>query len=128
MEHIGIDLGGTERQVCVRSADGDISGEGRRRTDRLVTCVPDRPSARVILETGTEAVRIAALAQRAGQEVRVVAATRVRSRGGGHRGLQNDVRDARVLREASCRITGHPRTSRPRSARSLRRSADPGKP
>jgi transposase len=104
MEHIGIDLGSKESQVCVRSADGEIIGEWRWRTDRLATFLHGRPSARVILETCTEAFRIAALAQRAGHDVRVVAATLVRSLGVGHRGLKNDVRDARVLSEASCRM------------------------
>lgn len=42
--------------------------------------------------------------QGAGHDVRVVAATLVRSLGIGQRGLKNDVRDARVLSEASCRI------------------------
>src|SRR4029453_2539537 len=32
MEHIGIDVGSKERQVRVRSADGEIIGEARRRT------------------------------------------------------------------------------------------------
>jgi len=104
MEHIGIDLGSKESQVCVRSADGTIVGEWRWRTDRLVTFLQGRPAARVILETCTEAFRIAAVAQGVGHDVRVVAATLVRSLGVGHRGLKNDVRDARVLSEASCRI------------------------
>jgi hypothetical protein len=43
----------------------------------------ERSPARVILETCTEAFRIAALAQRAGHVVRVVAATLVRSLGVG---------------------------------------------
>jgi transposase len=76
----------------------------RWRTDKLVTFLEGRPVARVILETCTEAFRIAALAQHAGHDVRVVAATLVRSLGVGHRGLKNDVRDARVLSEASCRM------------------------
>lgn len=104
MEHIGIDLGSKESQICVRSTDGEIVGEWRWRTDRLVAFLEGRPAARVILETCTEAFRIAALAQRAGHDVRVVAATLVRSLGVGHRGLKNDVRDARVLSEASCRM------------------------
>jgi transposase len=104
MEHIGIDLGSKESQVCVRSADGEIVGEWRCRTDKLVGFLQDRPGARVIVETCTEAFRIAALAQRAGHDVRVVAATLVRSLGVGHRGLKNDVRDARVLSAASCRM------------------------
>jgi transposase len=104
MEHIGIDLGSKESQVCVRSADGAIVGEWRWGTDRLMAFLEGRPAARVILETCTEAFRVAAVAQRAGHDVRVVAATLVRSLGVGHRGLKNDVRDARVLSEASCRI------------------------
>jgi transposase len=104
MEHIGIDLGSKDSQVCVRSADGEIVSEGRWRTDKLVTFLQGRSTARVILETCTEAFRIAALAQRTGHDVRVVAATLVRSLGVGQRGLKNDVRDARVLSEASCRM------------------------
>jgi hypothetical protein len=83
---------------------GEIIAECRWRTDRLVAFLENRPPARVILETCTEAFRIAALAQRAGHDVRVVAATLVRSLGVGRRGLKNDVRDARVLSEASCRM------------------------
>jgi transposase len=44
------------------------------------------------------------LAQRAGHDVRVVVATLVRSLGVGHRGLKSDVREARVLSDASCRM------------------------
>lgn len=68
MEQIGIDLGGKESQVCVRSADEEIIGEWRLRTDRLIVFLQGRPPA--------------------------------------HRGLKNDIRDARVLSEASCRMDG----------------------
>ena len=104
MDHIGIDLGSKESQICVRSAAGGILLERRCRTDRLGAFLSERPPARVIVETCTEAFRVAAAAQRVGHEVRVVAATLVRSLGVGHRGLKNDVRDARVLSEASCRM------------------------
>lgn len=57
-----------------------------------------------MIETCTEAFRLAGIAQRHGHDVRVVAATLVRSLGVGQRGLKNDVRDARILSEASCRI------------------------
>jgi len=76
MEHIGIDLGSKESQVCIRSTDGEIVGEWRWRTGRLVALLRGRPAARVILETCTEAFRIAALAKAAGHDVRVVAAIR----------------------------------------------------
>jgi transposase len=104
MDHIAIDLGSKDSQVCVRTATGEIVGEWRWRTEKLIAFLQSRPPARVIVETCTEAFRVAALAQRAGHDVRVVAATLVRSLGVGHRGLKNDVRDARVLSEASCRM------------------------
>lgn len=104
MEHIGIDLGSKESQICVRSTAGDIVLERRWRTDRLGLFLRQRPAARVVLETCTEAFRVATAAMAAGHEVRVVAATLVRSLGVGQRGLKTDVRDARVLSEASCRM------------------------
>jgi transposase len=88
----------------VRSAGGEIVVESRLRTDKLIAFLQDRPPAQVIVETWTEAFRVAALAQPAGHDVRVVAATLVRSLGVGRRGLKNDVRDARVLSEAACRM------------------------
>lgn len=96
MEHIGIDLGSKESQICVRSASGEVLLERRGRTERLGAFLSERSPGRVIVETCTEAFRVAAAAQRAGHEVRVVAATLVRSLGVGQRGLKNDVRDARV--------------------------------
>jgi hypothetical protein len=103
MEHIGIDLGSKDSQICVRSADGEIVGEWRwrRQTRHLPAGSASRSGDPGDLHRG---FRIAALAQRAGHDVRVVAATLVRSLGVGHRGLKNDVRDARVLSEASCRM------------------------
>lgn len=104
MDHIGIDLGSKESQVCARNAAGEIVEEARRRTTDLAPWLAGRASARVVLETCTEAFRLAGLAQRHGHDVRVAAATLVRSLGVGQRGLKNDVRDARILSEASCRI------------------------
>ena len=104
MEHIGIDLGSKESQICVRDDAGTILLERRWRTERLGLFLKRRRQARVILETCTEAFRVAAAALAAGQEVRVVPATLVRSLGVGQRGLKTDVRDARVLSEASCRM------------------------
>jgi transposase len=54
-----------------------------------------RVPARVVMETCTEAFRIASLAQQHGHDVRVVAATLVRALGVGQRDLKNDRRDAR---------------------------------
>jgi transposase len=104
VDHIGIDLGGKDSQVCVRDSTGEITEEARRPTTELSRWLSDRAPARVVLETCTEAFRLAGVAQRHGHDVRVVAATLVRSLGIGQRGLKNDVRDARTLSEASCRI------------------------
>lgn len=104
MNHIGIDLGSRESQVCVRNSAGDILEEARRPTRELGTWLATQSPARVVLETCTEAFRLAGIAQKQGHEVRVVAATLVRSLGVGQRGLKNDVRDARMLSEASCRL------------------------
>ncbi|HMF92697.1 MAG TPA: transposase [Vicinamibacterales bacterium] len=104
MDHIGIDLGSRDSQVCVRGESGDIIEETRCATRELEGVLRNRPPARVVMETCTEAFRIATVARRHGHEVRIVAATLVRSLGVGQRRLKNDVRDARTLSEASCRI------------------------
>ncbi len=104
MDHIGIDLGGRDSQVCVRNESGAIIEEARYPTTGLGAWLARRTPARVVVETCTEAFRLAGLARQHGHDVRVVAATLVRSLGVGQRGLKTDVRDARVLSEASCRI------------------------
>src|SRR3954447_25429898 len=104
MDHIGIDLGGKESQGCVRTSAGTIIEEVCCRTTDLGEWLSHHASSRVVVGTCTEAFRLAPIAQRHGHEVRVVAATLVRSLGVGQRGLNNDVRDARTLSEASCRM------------------------
>ena len=86
------------------TARGEIIEEARRPTIGLGPWLASRDPARVVFETCTEAFRLAGVAQQHGHDVRVVAATLVRSLGVGQRGLKNDVRDARILSEASCRI------------------------
>lgn len=104
MQHIAIDLGKRESQICVRSESGKITEERRIRTRNLVRFLEKQKLGRVIVETGAECFRIADAALAAGHEVRVVPATLVRSLGVGSRGVKTDIRDARVLSEASCRI------------------------
>lgn len=104
MEHIAIDLGGKESQICVRSPDGGIVLEKKHSTRHLGRLLKGRPASRVVLETSAEAFHIADQALACGHQVRVVAATLVRSLGVGARGVKTDQRDARVLSEVSTRI------------------------
>jgi transposase len=104
MEHIAIDLGSRESQVCIRDKDGAIVMERRTPTSRLAAMLSSREAARVIVETSAEALTVADAARAAGHQVRVVPATLVRALGVGARGIKTDVRDARVLSEASCRL------------------------
>ena len=104
MEHLAIDLGGKESQICVRRSDGQIVEERRCRTATLAAYLATRPRSRVVVETCSEAFGIADAALTAGHEVRVVPGTLVRSLGVGARRLKTDRRDAQVLSEVSCRI------------------------
>lgn len=104
MNHVAIDLGSKESQVCIRRSDGEIIQEARHPTRKLGQLMQGWEPSRVILETSAEAFAIADQALSAGHEVRVVAATLVKTLGVGSRGLKTDVRDARVLSEVSCRI------------------------
>jgi transposase len=104
VEHLAIDLGGKESQICVRSGTGEIIKEQRCSTTALGGYLASRPRSRVILETCSEAFAVADVALAAGHEVRVVPATLVRSLGVGARRLKTDRRDARILSEVSCRI------------------------
>lgn len=104
MEHIAIDLGGRESQVCVRDAAGKVVDERRLQTQRLAGYLRQRAPGRVVLETCAEAFVVADEAMEQGHEVRVVPSTLVRSLGVGARGVKTDQRDARILSEVSTRI------------------------
>lgn len=104
MEHVAIDLGSRESQICTRSADGKIVDEKRWATSDLRRYLASRLLSRVIVETCSEAFAVADVALELGHEVRVVPATLVKSLGVGARGIKNDRRDAQVLSEASCRM------------------------
>jgi len=104
MDHVAIDLGGKESQICVRSADGIIIEEVRWGTRRLNAYLKKRPASRIILETSSEAFKVADVALELGHEVRVVPATLVPALGVGAHGVKTDRRDARVLSEVSTRV------------------------
>jgi transposase len=104
MEHVAIDLGGRESQICARSADGTIIDERRYATSELKHYLAKRAPSRVVVETSAEAFAVADAALKLGHEVRVVPGTLVRSLGVGARRTKTDRRDAQILSEVSCRI------------------------
>src|SRR5262245_42777824 len=104
MNHVAIDLGGRESQICIRGPDGAILEEGRHATRLLGKIMAQWPPSRVILETSAEAFRVADSAKAAGHEVRVVPATLAKTLGVGARRIKTDRRDAQALSEVSCRI------------------------
>lgn len=122
MEHVAIDLGGRESQICIRSADGKIVEERRYPTVKLGEYLKTRGKSRVVMETCAESFAVADAAQTAGHEVRVVPATLVRSLGVGARRLKTDRRDAQALSDVSCRIdlpSVHIRSERSRDRKTL---------
>jgi transposase len=104
MEHVAIDLGVRESQICVRSADGTIVDERRYATKDLKRYLEGRPPSRVVVETCSESFAVADAAEALGHQVRVVPGTLVRSLGVGARRTKTDRRDAQILSEVSCRI------------------------
>lgn len=70
-------------------------------TKELGSWLSQRAAAKVVVETCCESFTIADMANAAGHHVTVVPASIVRQLGVGHRGVKNDVRDARVLSRAS---------------------------
>jgi transposase len=104
MRHLAIDLGGRESQVCIRDARGKILEENRVYTSDLAELLGQQPPSRIIMETCSESFTVAAWARAKGHEVRIIPASAVRALGVGSRGLKNDVRDAQVLSDVSCKV------------------------
>ena len=88
MNHVAIDLGGKESQICIRQPDGAIVEERKVPTQKLTEVVATWPASRVVMETSAEAFRIADAAITAGHQVRVVPGTLVRLLGVGERGVK----------------------------------------
>lgn len=127
MNHVAIDLGSKESQVCVRAADGQVLYERKHPTRGLGSLMQSWSPSRVILETSSEAFRIADAARAAGHEVRVVRSTLAKELGVGERGIKTDLRDARKLSEVSTRIdlpSVHIPSEEARELRSLVRSRE----
>jgi transposase len=104
MDHVAIDVGGRESQICRFSPEGEILEERRWRTSGLRDYLAGLPPSRVILETCAEAFVIADDARELGHDPRVVPATLSRQLGVGARKIKNDRRDARALGSVSCKI------------------------
>ncbi len=103
MEHLAIDLGSRESQVCLRDSSGQIQSE-QKLHNSMLPLLFERPPCRILLETCAEAFTVAEQARERGHDVRVVPATLVRSLGVGARRLKTDRRDAQALSGASCRV------------------------
>lgn len=122
MQHVAIDLGSIQSQVCVRDSLGEIVQEIRIRTAELPRFLQRREASRVILETCAEAFHVADAARALGHDVRIVPATMVRVLGVGERGIKTDQRDARKLSEVSTRVdlpSVHLPSARSRSLKQL---------
>lgn len=104
MEHIAIDLGSRESQICVRDDSGEIVDERRYTTKHLRKYLSKRKPGRVLLESSAEAFAVADIAKECGHQARVVPSSLVRALGVGERKLKNDQRDARKLSEMDCRM------------------------
>ena len=104
MDHVAIDLGGRESQICRRSSSGAVVEECRWKTTLLRSYLAGIAPSRIIVETCAEAFGVADIALDLGHEVRVVPATLAPQLGVGARKLKTDRRDARALSEVSCKI------------------------
>jgi transposase len=104
MEHVGIDLGSKESQVCIVTAQGTRRAATRCATKSLPKLFASLGPSRVVMETCSESAAASSLARAAGHEVAVVPSSIVRTLGVGARGIKTDERDAEVLAMASYRL------------------------
>jgi transposase len=122
MNHVAVDLGSKQSQLCVRSAEGQIQQEGKLENASLRKALLALPKSRVVLETSSEAFAVADLALAAGHDVSIVPSGLARNLGVGQRGVKTDKKDAQNLSMASCRMETLPQVHLPSmQARELRR-------
>lgn len=113
MNHLAVDLGSRQSQVCLRSVEGTVLREERVPNRGLQNFFKEIPKSRVVLETCAEAFAVARLATVSGHEVNVVPATLAPSLGVGQRGVKTDRKDAQNLSMASCRMEHLPKVHVP---------------
>jgi hypothetical protein len=87
MQHVAIDLGGRESQICIRDKDGQILDERKIATRGIEAYLKGQPPSRVVVEACAEAFCVADQALRSNHEVRVVPATVAPTLGVGARGI-----------------------------------------
>ena len=122
MNHVAVDLGSRQSQLCVRTEAGEIQQEGKLLNTQLRAALATLPKSRVVVESSSEAFAVADLALAAGHEVNIVPSGLSRSLGVGQRGVKTDKRDAQNLSMVSCRMEQLPKVHLPsREARELRR-------
>jgi len=122
MNHVAVDLGSRQSQLCVRSPDGQIQQERKVENAQLRSALAALSESRVVLETSSEAFAVADLALAAGHQVNIVPSGLARNLGVGQRGIKTDKRDAQNLSMASCRMETLPQVHLPSmQARELRR-------
>src|SRR5260370_38214144 len=103
MDHVAIDWGAKQSQICVRAGSGEIIDARRVPTAQLAEYLARRPPSRVVIETSVQSFAIADQARQAGHQVRVVPATLVRLLRAGERPTKPDRRGAEALSPAPCR-------------------------
>lgn len=106
MEHIGIDLGKNQSQVCIRTEEGNFIHR------RITTCgiglrsvFKGRTRAQVLMESSTESEWVARAIEGYGHEVIVADPNYAPMYAHRNRRIKNDRRDAHGLAEASYRGT-----------------------
>jgi len=113
MNHLAVDLGSKQSQVCERSPQGDVLREARLKNSLLKAFFAQQPKSQVVLESCAEAFTVASWAKEAGHEVVVVPSTLAPALGVGARGVKTDKRDAQNLSLASCRMAQLPAVHQP---------------
>lgn len=101
MEHVGLDLGKTNSQVCTVTEEGEIL-DRRIRTERsrLLEVFGARPKSRILLEASTESEWVARCLEQLGHDVIVGDPNYAPMYAQRSRRVKTDRRDAQALAEA----------------------------
>jgi transposase len=104
MEHVGIDLGKNQSQICILTEDGELFERSIRTTrERFAAMFRDRATARLLIEASTESEWVARCLEEFGHEVIVADPNYAPMYAQRSRRVKTDRRDARALAEA-CRL------------------------